>query len=170
MCEITGNRPDYSNIERRVALNDSNLIETRGDWDIGKIEKYLEESVYPIRLSCITSNGFPLVVSLWYLYDDSCIWCAVQNDCAVARILERDGRCGFEISPNESPYLGVRGQGRAELVPEGGADKLVELIDRYLDESNKELADWLLKRRDNETAIRITPDWFYSWDYSGRMK
>ncbi len=148
----------------------ADTLEIRGEWDIGKIEKYLEESVYPMRLSCITSNGFPLIVSLWFLYREGVLWCAVQRDCALARILERDGRCGFEVSPNETPYLGVRGQGRAELMPEAGAEKLRELIERYLDESNKGLAEWLLKRSDNETAIFITPDWFYSWDYSGRMK
>lgn len=145
-------------------------IEIRGDWQIGKIEDYLRESIYPMRLSCITSNGFPLIVSLWFLYREGTLWCAVQKDCALARILERDGRCGFEVSPNETPYLGVRGQGRAELVPEEGADKLRDLIDRYLDENNKELAEWLLERSEDETAIRIIPDWFYSWDYSGRMK
>jgi nitroimidazol reductase NimA-like FMN-containing flavoprotein (pyridoxamine 5'-phosphate oxidase superfamily) len=160
----------YDKTEDGLNSSAAKSIEIRGDWDIGKIEKYLQESVYPMRLSCITSNGFPLVVSLWFLYREGTLWCAVQKDCALARILKRDDRCGFEVSPNETPYLGVRGQGRAELVPDAGADKLRDLIDRYLDESNKELADWLLTRSDNETAIRITPQWFYSWDFSGRMK
>lgn len=150
----------------------SNLgsVETRGEWGIEKVEQYLRESVYPMRLSCITSSGYPLVVSLWYLYEDGYIWCAVQKDCTVARILERDGRCGFEISPNEMPYLGIRGQGAAEMIPERGAEKLEKLIKRYLDESNKKLGDWLLSRSDTETSFRINPEWFYSWDFSGRMK
>lgn len=161
---------NYNKPERRLILSNTTSVETRGEWGMDRVEQYLKESVYPLRLSCITSNGFPLVVSLWYQYDDGDVWCAVQKDCALARIVERDGRCGFEVSPNDTPYLGVRGQGRAELVPEMGAVKLKELSKRYLDETNKELAEWLLKRSDNETAIRIRPDWFYSWDYSGRMR
>lgn len=151
-------------------MSNSGSVETRGEWGIEKVEQYLKESLYPMRLACLTSSGFPLVVSLWYLYDDGYIWCAVQEDCAVARILERDDRCGFEISANETPYLGVRGQGKAEMIPKRGAEKLQKLINRYLDESNKKLGDWLLSRSDTETAFRIDPEWFYSWDFSGRMK
>lgn len=151
-------------------MNNYRPVETRGAWEIDEVEQYLKETVYPMRLACLTKRGFPLVVSLWYLYDDGYIWCAVQKDCAVARILERDGRCGFEISPNETPYFGVRGQGSAELIPERGAEKLDELIKRYLDESNKKLGDWLLSRSENETSFRIDPEWFYSWNFSGRMK
>ena len=66
--------------------------------------------------------------------------------------------------------MGVRGKGCAKLVSEKGPEVLEKLIDRYLDDSNKDLANWLLTRKETEIAISIDPIWIYSWDYSGRMK
>jgi hypothetical protein len=65
--------------------------------------------------------------------------------------------------------MGVRGKGDAKLVSEKGGEVLEKLIDRYLDDANAGLSEWLLSRKDTETAICIDPIWFYSWDYSQRM-
>ncbi len=66
--------------------------------------------------------------------------------------------------------MGVRGKGHATIIPEKGAEKLEKLINRFLANSNKDLANWLLTRKDTEVAICIEPLRIYSWDYSGRMK
>ena len=145
------------------------MPEINGDWDLNNIENYLHNTKYPLRFSCITSKQYPTVFSLWYLYKQGQIWCAVQEDSAVANILRANQKCGFEVGPNSSPYMGVRGKGNANLHPEKGAEMLEELIDRYLDDSNSKLADWLLSRKHSETAICIEPIWYYSWDYSSRM-
>lgn len=146
-----------------------NNIKFKGAWERGEAEVYLYNTKYPIRLATINSSGMPLVTSVWYLYDNGLIWCAVQNDSDIAKNISADNRCGFEIGPNKPPYMGVRGQGVAELVPERGEEKLRKLIKRFLDKSNSELADWLLSRTDTETAIMIRTEWIFSWDYSGRM-
>lgn len=146
------------------------LTETRGAWDLKRAEKYLVQTVFPIRLATLGSNGSPLVTSVWYLYDSGLIWCAVQEDSDVAGNISKDNRCGFEVGPNHPPYMGVRGQGKAELIPARGREKLEKLINRFLDSENKGLAEWLLSRTESETAIRIKPEWFFTWDYSDRMK
>ena len=66
--------------------------------------------------------------------------------------------------------MGVRGKANAKLVPEKGGEILGKLIDRFLDDSNSELGNWLLSRKETETAICIEPIWIYSWDYSKRMR
>ncbi len=66
--------------------------------------------------------------------------------------------------------MGVRGKGNAELIPGLGPEILEKLIERYLDDSNRDLGNWLLSRKETEVAICIEPIWIYSWDYSGRMK
>ena len=141
-----------------------------GKWDKEKINSYLKETVYPLRLSVITKTGYPLVVSMWFLYEEGKFWCAAQNDSALVSHITNNNKCGFEVAPNEPPYMGVRGKGKAVIVPSVGKEKLYFLIDRYLDKNNSSLADWLISRSDNEVAIRIDPECFYSWDYSTRMK
>ena len=70
---------------------------------------------------------------------------------------------------NEPPYRGVRGQGRAHLLPEAGAARLEVLLDRYLGDRESNLARWLLSRAEDEVAIRIEPSWLTAWDFSARM-
>ena len=149
---------------------DNKNIRVKGAWDLGKTEDYLFNTRYPLRLATLGVEGVPLVTSVWYLYDNGVIWCAVQNDSDIARNIRSDSKCGFEVGPNKPPYMGVRGKGEAKLVPERGGEKLEKLIGMFLDEKNSELADWLLKRKETEVAILIQPDLLFSWDYSGRMK
>ncbi len=141
-----------------------------GKWNLREVESYLKARVIPLRLSVITSSGYPLVVSMWYLYEDRTIWCAAQEDSVLVRNILKNGNCGFEVAPNEPPYMGVRGRGDAEIVKENGVEKLRKLIEKYLDKKNSSLAEWLLSRSSNEVAIKIRPECLYSWDYSGRMK
>lgn len=146
------------------------MPEIKGDWELNRVEEYLDQTKFPLRFSCISSKGYPMVFSLWYIYEDGLIWCAVQYDSAIAKILRANNRCGFEVGPNKSPYMGVRGKGNAKLVREKGSIVLEKLVDKFLDDSNSALRHWLLSRKDTETAICIDPTWLYSWDYSQRMR
>ena len=141
-----------------------------GKWGIAKLESYLENTVYPLPKSLVNSNGFPIVISLWYIYVENKFWCAVQNDSIVVKNIKNNDKCGFEIGPNKPPYMGVRGKGKATIIPDKGEEKLRILIDKYLDKKNQELSNWLMSRVDNEVAICIEPICLYSWDYSQRMK
>ena len=138
-------------------------------WTQAEVESYLERSKIPMRLACIEDSGFPLVCSLWYLYQDGCIWGATHESAKVSKLLAQNSKCAFEIAPNEMPYRGVRGQGQASLLSEEATDVLPRLIDRFLGDDNQSLASWLLSRIDHEFAIKIEPQWMTSWDFSQRM-
>ena len=141
---------------------------TSGPWDRSQIQAFLDDTVIPIRIASAGRTS-PLVQSLWFLYDEDALWCASQVDSVLTRRLHADPRCGFEIAGDLPPYRGVRGSGRAELLPERAATVLPRLISRYLGDEPSPLASWLLSRVDSEVAIRISDLRVTSYDFTSRM-
>jgi Pyridoxamine 5'-phosphate oxidase len=127
------------------------------------------DTVVPVRLACLTASGWPLVLSLWFLYRDRALWCASRPGARVVAHLERDARCAFEVARDTPPYRGVRGQARATVVRGEGDRLLGELIDRYLGGRASPLARRLLAGAADEVAIRVVPTRLISWDYASRM-
>ena len=128
------------------------------------------QKVIPLRFSCITGAGWPIVLSLWYLYKDGKIYCATQKDAKVIQYLQKNPKCAFEVAPEKPPYTGIRGRGQVKLRKDIAIQILELLIDRYLGNRDSSLAKLLLEKRDNELAIEITPINLFTWDYSKRMK
>jgi len=145
-------------------------IRSSSAWDEQQINRFLADTVIPIRLACIDRDGDPLVCSLWYLYADGALWCATQQTANVIALFEANPRCGFEVAPETMPYRGVRGQGKVTLSAEQGPATLLRLLDRYLGTRDSGFATWLIARSVGEVALRIDPDWLTSWDFSQRMK
>ncbi len=145
-------------------------IKRKGPWSSDRIESFVTETVIPIRLACVASTGYPLVTSLWFLWEDDCFWCAVQAHSRVAAHCRRNARCGFEIAGDQPPYRGVRGLADVTIVSEAGERVLRACIARYLGSDQSELAQWLLGRVSTEVALRLEPRRIFSWDYSGRMQ
>ena len=139
-----------------------------GPWDQAEVERFLEETVIPVRLATIGRSG-PLVQSLWFLHDNGSLWCATQADAVVVRRLTADPRCGFEVAADAPPYRGVRGGATATIVADAAGEVLPRLIERYLGEEPSPLGTWLMSRIDAEVAIRLDDLQVSSWDYSGRM-
>ncbi len=139
-------------------------------FDAEQIEQFLSSKVIPLRLSCNTNSGYPLLSSLWFFYEQGSLFCATHESTALVRYLKEDSRCAFEVAVNEPPYKGVRGQGHAHLERADADSILGRLIDRYLGHRKSELARWLLSRVDEEYVIRIVPQWVSSWDYTARMQ
>jgi nitroimidazol reductase NimA-like FMN-containing flavoprotein (pyridoxamine 5'-phosphate oxidase superfamily) len=144
-------------------------VRTKGPWSAARIDEHLDQSRIPLRLAWLAPSGFPWVTSLWYVRREGALWCASVSDAAIVRGLRRDARCGFEVASELPPYCGVRGRGRAELVPARGEEILRALVARYLGGEGGPLARWLLSRAEREVAIRIEPDQLASWDYRERM-
>jgi hypothetical protein len=135
------------------------------------VEAYLKDVLIPMRLACITpKKGWPLVLSLWYLYRDGRLWCATQKSAHVVSHLSQDPRCAFEVASDLPPYCGVRGQGRATLDAQLGPSILDQLIVRYLGGPDSPLAKRLRSQSHNEVAIVIKPVSLYTWNYSERMR
>ena len=138
-----------------------------GPWTADQIDAHLRSATIPIRLA--SSGTFPLVQSLWFTFDGTALWCATPRDSLLSKRLVRANGIGFEIAGDTPPYFGVRGTGRAQLLPLDAAAVLVQLIDKYLGDRTVPLAKWLLSRLDEEVAIRIDSLTLTSWDYSSRM-
>jgi hypothetical protein len=145
-------------------------MEVKGPWDLPTAEKWLQQCEFPIRLACNAQDGFPRVVSVWFLYRQGEFLCVSHRDSSLVKLLQASSRVGFEVSPNEPPYHGVRGQGTVSLGPEGAGEVLRSVIRRYLGDSNSSLADWLLSREEEEVLIRLSPQRFFTWDYRDRME
>lgn len=131
-------------------------------------EKFLSETSIPVRLSCLTPEGWPMIVSLWYLYSDGKLFCSTQKSSKLVQFLMQNPRCAFEVAPETPPYRGIRGKGTVELREDGAIETLEKLIDRYLGGRDSSLAQYLLSR-DDEVEIVISPKKLYTWDYSDRM-
>ena len=141
-----------------------------GCWTETQIAAFMDENHIPLRLAVIDAAGCPLVMSLWFLYEDGVIWCATNAKARVLRHLSTEQRCGFEVAGDKPPYRGVRGNGRASLHPEQGERILKRLLSRYGIAPDSRLATMLLSKIDQEVAIRIEPARVSSWDFSERMK
>jgi nitroimidazol reductase NimA-like FMN-containing flavoprotein (pyridoxamine 5'-phosphate oxidase superfamily) len=130
---------------------------------------YLDAARIPLRLSCVTSSGWPFVLSLWYLHDADRLICATLETARVVEYLRREPRCGFEIAADQPPYCGVRGRAMAAIEPAAGPETLERLVDRYLGGRDNSLARWLLARSQHEVAIVLTPVQVFTWNYQQRM-
>jgi nitroimidazol reductase NimA-like FMN-containing flavoprotein (pyridoxamine 5'-phosphate oxidase superfamily) len=144
-------------------------MKSKDQWLEPEIQRLLDETRIPVRLSCNGASGCPVLVSLWYLPEDGRLWCATQRSANVAKLLARDSQCAFEVSVESMPYRGVRGQGLATLHDDRGEEILLRLLDRYLGDSKSQLARSLLAQVATETAIAIEPKTIFSWDYTERM-
>jgi hypothetical protein len=146
-----------------------NRMTLNGPWNQEQLDQFLTSVRIPMRCSVVKASGFPMVVSLWYLWQAGSLWCATSAASKLARALEQDPRCGFEISGDAPPYKGVRGQGIASLALDRDLRLLKQLINRYLGNDNAPLAQWLLNRKSKEVAICIRPERLMTWDYTQRM-
>lgn len=141
-----------------------------GPWSTNTIEQYLRDTVVPIRLASMEPGGCPVVLSLWYLYEEGAIWCATQRTAHVVKRLEREPRCGFEIAADRIPYRGIRGRAEATIDPGSGATILARLIKRYLGGTESQLATRLLARAESEVALRLDALRVSTWDFTERME
>jgi nitroimidazol reductase NimA-like FMN-containing flavoprotein (pyridoxamine 5'-phosphate oxidase superfamily) len=142
----------------------------RGPWSFAEIEAFLQKAVYPMRLACVGADGYPRVVSVWFRHEHGMLYCVSHRESSLVALLRKNDRVGFEIAPNEPPYHGVRGQGRATLQALEDDETLRVLLERFLGGVDSKLARWLLSRSDEEELISIQPSRWFSWDYRERME
>lgn len=140
-----------------------------GAWSADEVGRFFEEATVPVRLACHTPSDRLWLVTLWYELADGTFLCATGRDATIVEYLERDASVAFEVSTNEPPYRGVRGNGRAVIGPDPDKAVLRSLLERYLRGTDSRLADRLLDDDREEVAIRLEPDRLCSWDYTERM-
>ena len=133
-------------------------------------KKDLVNLIVPLRLSCLTTSGWPMIIPLWFKFLNDRFYCATQQNAKIISYLKKDARCAFEISSENPPYRGIRGQGKTIIKKELGIEILETVIEKYIQKKNANLRKYLLKRKENEVAIEIIPTKVFCWDYSYRMK
>lgn len=145
-------------------------IHSNSAWSKEEIFSYLDRAKTPIRIACNGKGGYPLICSLWFFHDDGTLWAASHKNAHIIKVLQSNAKVGFEVATNEYPYHGVRGKADIELIDDSSGDVLSELIDKYLQGSNKTLSSWLMSRSSEEWAMKIVPTFLNSWDFSNRME
>ena len=145
------------------------MTEFRGAWGADEVEAFLRRVTVPIRLATHRPDESLWVVALWYRYEKGSFECATWANADVVRYLRNDSEVAFDVSTNEIPYRGVRGNGTTSLSADRDKAVLRSLVERYLGGTDSTLARWLLEDDRDEVRIRIRPRTIYSWDYSDRM-
>lgn len=154
---------------RGMVLERMDNLSQKSAWSQDQLQQFLLSACIPIRISAIDGD-YPFICSVWFEYTDGKLLVVSHKDSKLARTLLREGRCAFEIAPNDPPYCGVRGKADVEA-GEGDAEAtLKRLIERYLGDTNQGLASWLLGRAADEVVFTLHPTWATSWDYGGRME
>lgn len=127
------------------------------------IADLLAEHRSPVRLATQSPSGYPLVTTLWFLYEDECFWCITQARTHTRRNLAANPRCAFEIALDGARYALLRGQGDATLDLADGARLTERMIARYLRDPDGPVAQRLRAQSPTEYAVRIRPRWVRGW-------
>ncbi|QDX39445.1 pyridoxamine 5'-phosphate oxidase family protein [Salarchaeum sp. JOR-1] len=146
------------------------MTDFRGVWDESAVAEFLTDTAVPLRLTTHRPDGTLWTVALWYEYDNGVFACATGADADLVRFLRGDSHVAFDVSVNDPPYRGVRGNGTVTVDPDDGKQLLRSLLERYLGGTDSALAGRLLDDDREEVRIELRPDELYSWDYSQRMK
>ncbi|KOX96995.1 pyridoxamine 5'-phosphate oxidase family protein [Halorubrum tropicale] len=161
-------------------------MDPTGPWDRDRVDEYLAAARVPVRLGCRTPSDRPWIVSLWFAWDPDAgadpdgdggsgppagaIRCATSESADLVEFVEHDDHVSFDVSTNDPPYKGVRGRGRATVVPDEDKRLLRSLLTRYLGGTDNPTAERLLRPERDEVEIRIEPERLHAWDYSERME
>jgi len=161
-------------------------MDPTGPWDRERVDEFLADARVPVRLGCRTPTDRPWIVSLWFAWDpaagpsddadgdsngpNGAIRCATSASADLVEFVERDDEVSFDVSTNDPPYKGVRGRGRAAVVPDEDKQLLRSLLTKYLDGTDNATGERLLHPEREEVEIRIDPERLHTWDYSERME
>jgi nitroimidazol reductase NimA-like FMN-containing flavoprotein (pyridoxamine 5'-phosphate oxidase superfamily) len=144
-------------------------IKITGPWSLETVQTYLGEVEIPVQIAALNNDNLPVLISLWFSYENNHIWCATQRDAHIVKLLIKNPSCAFQISSEHMPYKGVRGRATASIIESDGARILDTLVTKYLKESDSKFAKWLTSRKANEVAIQLDLVSMATWDFSGRM-
>ena len=118
---------------------DVNVDNLRGPFSPGEVDAFLDTALIPMRIAAVGQNGWPLVLSLWFLRDGDELLAATRPTSMLVAYLTQMPKCGFEIAGDE--FAGVfwavhaskmkdqigRGNGSSELLGGGATVGLVDL-------------------------------------------
>ena len=125
----------------------------------GEITTLLADLASPVRLASQSPNGFPLISTVWSIYEDGIFWCITQHRTLLRRNLAANPRCAFDIALDGQRFKLLRGQGLASLDLADGERMTECIINRYLADPSGPIATGMRKQVVTEHAIAIRPRW-----------
>ncbi len=85
-------------------------------------DAFLKEPGHLLRIGTINEDGSPLVVPIWYLYEDDRIYFTPRKTSGFRQNLRRDQRVCLSIDEDDLPYRKVTIRGTADRLYEPGND------------------------------------------------
>jgi nitroimidazol reductase NimA-like FMN-containing flavoprotein (pyridoxamine 5'-phosphate oxidase superfamily) len=73
--------------------------------------RYLMEATVPLRLASVTSSGWPIVLSLWYTYQDGKLYCAIRSQQKFLDILDPSKDAPSRLATTNHPIAEFGGEG-----------------------------------------------------------
>ncbi|MCY3411591.1 MAG: pyridoxamine 5'-phosphate oxidase family protein [Candidatus Heimdallarchaeota archaeon] len=136
------------------------------------MKDFLKEINIPIRLSCLLPSGYPIVLSLWFIYEprDDTLICASSEGSKLISYLRTNPKVGFEIASELPPYCGIRGYGTVTLHPDHELQLMKQLYMKYFTNQNSQLYRFLTSRPKQEIQIVIKPQKVFDWNFQKRMQ
>ena len=77
---------------------------------------FLETPGILMRISCVRSDGSPLVTPVWFLHRKGCIYFTPRSQSEWFDCLRHDPRVALCIDEQDLPYRKVIAEGSAELI------------------------------------------------------
>jgi nitroimidazol reductase NimA-like FMN-containing flavoprotein (pyridoxamine 5'-phosphate oxidase superfamily) len=136
-------------------------------------KRFLAESRSVIKLGTMDASGEPNVHPVWYCFEprDLGLYALVGSSTKKLENIRRTGMVYFLVDQDFWPYRGVRGKGKAEVLPVG--EEAVAIVDRmlarYIKKDHPMHAYFTDSTREGRyVVVKIIPRYFSTWDY-GRM-
>ena len=129
-----------------------------------EIDEFLREKRIAV-IGTIRKDGSPHLTSMWYGYDGQTITFNIGKDSVKAFNVRQDNRVSIMFDQSTEPYKGVRIDGTGDLEPGNVIEEYSVIAGRYVgQEAGRKFA---VEGDDgNGIILRVTPQRYYSWDFS----
>ncbi|MEH6445531.1 MAG: hypothetical protein V7784_16675 [Oceanospirillaceae bacterium] len=84
-------------------------IKQNSAWSKDETFQYLDKTIIPIRVSCIDTDGHPIICSVWFIHLDGILWSASHKGVHIIKALANATKVAFEVANNKYPCHRVRG-------------------------------------------------------------
>jgi len=136
----------------------------RETWD------FLTRSKSTLQLATTNSDGTPVIHPVWYLFEPATtkLYFYTEPGLKKAVNIRRRSQVYFCIDSDKWPYKGVKGRGRARLVPskERALSYGARILAKYVKKGRPLSKSAFDKMKEGGYVIfEITPSFFTSWDF-----
>jgi PPOX class probable F420-dependent enzyme len=114
-------------------------------------------------LATYRMDGSVLLSPVWHQWRDGGFDIVVGPNDIKLKHLRRDARASVLVYGNDPPYAGLEARGVARLDPDGGAEAIASMADRYLGpEDGPAYAATVV----SAVLVRVEPSQVRGWDFA----